>query len=85
MREVGSAMAQLAFVAAGLGVALVSSGMAVLRPPGVAFREVAGPVASVGVALVWNGEWETEAARAAIAVARRAFPGMPVGLVPPAA
>jgi DNA-binding transcriptional LysR family regulator len=85
MREVGSAMAQLAFVAAGLGVALVSSGMAVLRPPGVAFREVAGPVASVGVALVWNGERETEAARAAIAVARRAFPGMPVGLVPPAA
>ena len=48
MREVGSAMAQLAFVAAGLGVALVSSGMAVLRPPGVAFRALAGPVASVG-------------------------------------
>ncbi|SDB72815.1 LysR substrate-binding domain-containing protein [Belnapia rosea] len=74
MREVGSAMAQLAFVAAGLGVALVSSGMAVLRPPGVAFRALAGPVGSVGVALVWNGERETEAARAAIAAARRAFP-----------
>ncbi|WP_052389048.1 LysR family transcriptional regulator [Belnapia moabensis] len=74
MREVGSAMAQLAFVAAGLGVALVSSGMAVLRPPGVAFRALAGPVGSVGVALVWNGERETEAARAAIAVARGAFP-----------
>ncbi len=74
MREVGSAMAQLAFVAAGLGVALVSSGMAVLRPPGVAFRALAGPVGSVGVALVWDGERETEAARAAIAVAREAFP-----------
>ena len=74
MREVGSAMAQLAFVAAGLGVALVSSGMAVLRPPGVAFRGLAGPVASVGVALVWNAERETEAARAAIEVARRVFP-----------
>ncbi|MBL6078851.1 LysR family transcriptional regulator [Belnapia sp. T18] len=74
MREVGSAMAQLAFVAAGLGVALVSSGMAVLRPPGVAFRALAGPVGSVGVALVWNGERETEAARAAIAAARGAFP-----------
>ena len=74
MREVGSAMAQLAFVAAGLGVALVSSGMAVLRPPGVAFRGLAGPVASVGVALVWNGERETEAARAAIGVAGRVFP-----------
>jgi hypothetical protein len=45
----------------------------VLRPPGVAFRELAGPVASVGVALVWNGERETEAARAAIGVARVAF------------
>ena len=79
MREVGSAMAQLAFVAAGLGVALVSSGMAVLRPPGVAFRELAGPVASVGVALVWNGERETEAARAAIGVAGRVFPAAEKG------
>lgn len=79
MREVGSAMAQLAFVAAGLGVALVSSGMAVLRPPGVAFRPLAGPVWSVGVALVWNGERETEAARAAIAVARGVFPAAGLG------
>lgn len=75
IREVSSAMAQLAFVAAGLGVALVSSGMAVLRPPGVAFRELAGPVASVGVALVWHGERETEAARVAVRVAAGVFPG----------
>lgn len=74
VREVSSAMAQLAFVAAGLGVALVSSGMAVLRPPGVGFRELAGPVASVGVALVWNGERESEAARLAVQVAKRVFP-----------
>jgi len=73
MREVGSAMAQLAFVAAGLGVALVSSGMAMLRPPGVTFRALAGPVASVGVALVWHGERETDAARLAVTVARRVF------------
>ncbi|WP_165982275.1 LysR family transcriptional regulator [Dankookia rubra] len=74
VREVSSAMAQLAFVAAGLGVALVSSGMAVLRPPGVGFRELAGPVASVGVALVWNAERESEAAKLAVAVAKRVFP-----------
>lgn len=74
VREVGSAMAQLAFVAAGLGVALVSSGMAVLRPPGVGFRELAGPVASVGVSLVWNAERESEAAKLAIVVAQRVFP-----------
>jgi DNA-binding transcriptional LysR family regulator len=67
-------MAQLAFVAAGLGVALVSSGMAVLRPPGVAFRGLVGPVASVGVALVWNAERPSEAAKLAVAVARRVFP-----------
>jgi DNA-binding transcriptional LysR family regulator len=73
VREVSSAMAQLAFVAAGLGAALVSSGMAVLRPPGVAFRALAGPVAAVGVALVWNGERESEAAKLAVAVARRVF------------
>lgn len=81
VREVGSAMAQLAFVAAGLGVALVSSGMAVLRPPGVGFRELAGPVASVGVALVWNAERESEAAKLAVAVAQRVFPHS-AGLAP---
>jgi DNA-binding transcriptional LysR family regulator len=73
VREVGSAMAQLAFVAAGLGVALVSAGMAVIRPPGVAFRALAGEMASVGVALVWHGERETDAARLAVATARRVF------------
>ncbi len=73
VREVSSAMAQLAFVAAGLGVGLVSSGMARLRPPGVAFRMLADPVESVPVALVWNADRETDAARAAVAVARRIF------------
>jgi len=73
VREVGSAMAQIAFVAAGLGVALVSSAMATLRPPGVGFRPLAEPVEAVGVALVWNAERETEAARLAQAVARRVF------------
>lgn len=75
VREVGSAMAQLAFVAAGLGVALVSSGMARLRPPGVEFRPLADPVGAVAVALVWNAERETEAARRAVAIARGLFPG----------
>jgi DNA-binding transcriptional LysR family regulator len=75
VREVASAMGQLAFVSAGLGVALVSAGMARVRPPGVAFRELADPVESVPVALVWNGERETDAARAAVAVARRLFLG----------
>ena len=74
VREVGSAMAQLAFVAAGLGAALVSAGMAVIRPPGVAFRALAGEVRSVGVALVWNGERQSEAARRAVGVARQVFP-----------
>jgi DNA-binding transcriptional LysR family regulator len=73
VREVGSAMAQLAFVAAGLGVAVVSTGMARLRPQGVAFRDLADPVGSVPVALVWNAERETEAAKSAVAVARRLF------------
>jgi DNA-binding transcriptional LysR family regulator len=75
MREVGSAMAQLAFVAAGLGVALVSGAMARVRPPGVAFRALAEPVEAVGVSLAWNAERETEAARLAQAVARHVFPG----------
>jgi len=69
-REVGSAMAQLGFVASGLGVALVSSGMACIRPPGVAFRPLAGPVRSVGVGLAWNQERESEATRLALAAAR---------------
>lgn len=73
MREAGSAMAQLAFVAAGFGVALVSSGIAQLRPPGVAFRELAGTVTAVGVALAWNEDRETEAVRLAREAAQAAF------------
>jgi DNA-binding transcriptional LysR family regulator len=65
VREVGSAMAQLGFVSAGLGVALVSSGMARLRPPGVAFRMLAGPIRAVGVALAWHVEREGEVVRQA--------------------
>lgn len=73
MREAGSAMAQLAFVAAGFGVALVSSGIAQLRPPGVAFRELKGRVSAVGVALAWNTERETESVRLAREAAAEAF------------
>lgn len=69
-REVGSAMAQLGFVASGLGLALVSSGMACIRPPGVAFRAVEGPLRSVGVSLAWNEAREGEATRLALAAAR---------------
>jgi DNA-binding transcriptional LysR family regulator len=75
VREVGSAMAQLGFVAAGLGVALVSAGMARLRPPGVAFRELEGPIHAVGVALAWNAERESEATRLALDFADMIFPG----------
>ncbi len=73
MREAGSAMAQLAFVAAGFGVALVSSGIAQLRPPGVAFRELAGTVSAVGVALAWHEDRETEAVKLAREAAHTAF------------
>ena len=75
VREVGSAMAQLGFVAAGIGVALVSAGMARLRPPGVAFRELEGPIHAVGVALAWNAERETEVTRLALDFAEMLFPG----------
>ncbi len=73
MREAGSASAQLAFVAAGFGVALVSSGIAQLRPPGVVFRELAGRVSAVGVALAWNEDRETEAVKLAREAAQTAF------------
>jgi DNA-binding transcriptional LysR family regulator len=75
VREVGSAMAQLGFVAAGLGVALVSSGMARLRPPGVAFRMLAGPIRAVGVALAWHVEREGEVVERARALAAGAHAG----------
>jgi len=74
VREVGSAMAQLGFVAAGLGVALVSEGMARLNPPGVAFRRLAGPVRGVGVALAWNAERERAATRLALGIIEARFP-----------
>ena len=85
VREVGSAMAQLGFVAAGLGVALVSEGMARLDPPGVAFRMLAGPVRGVGVALAWNAERESEAVRLALGIADRSWPVRAMPALPPAA
>lgn len=72
-REVHSAMAQLALVASGLGVALVSSGMACLAPPGVVFRPLSVPVAAVGVAVAWNSERESAMTRAIVGVAREAI------------
>lgn len=76
VREVGSAMAQLSFVASGLGIALVSSGMARMHPSGVVFRTLLGPIRTVGVALAWNEERQTEAASGAIRIARQVF-GLP--------
>jgi len=64
-------------VAAGLGIALVSSGMARLRPPGVAFRALAGPIPAVGVALAWNAERGGEAAALALSLADGLFPASP--------
>jgi len=63
-REVTSAMAQLALVASGLGVALVSTGMARLAPPGVVFRPLKLPVAAVGVGIAWNVERASEVVEA---------------------
>jgi DNA-binding transcriptional LysR family regulator len=85
VREVGSAMAQLGFVAAGLGVALVSAGMARLRPPGVAFRALAGPIRAVGVALAWNAERESEGTRLALAIAEELFDDGSERALPPRA
>jgi DNA-binding transcriptional LysR family regulator len=67
-REVSSVMAQLALVASGLGVALVSSGVACLALPGVAFRPLAEPVPAVGVALAWNAERESEMIREIVGI-----------------
>lgn len=69
-REVNSAMAQLALVASGLGVALVSSGIAALAPAGVSFRPLAVPVEAVGVSVAWNSERDSPVSRAVVDVAR---------------
>lgn len=69
-REVTSAMAQLALVSAGLGVALVSSGMARLAPPGVIFRPLKASLPAVCVSLAWNEARETPVATAFLRVAR---------------
>jgi DNA-binding transcriptional LysR family regulator len=70
-REVSSAMAQLSLVASGLGVALVSSGMARLGPPGVAFRRLVAPAPAIGAGVAWNSERETEMSRELVEIAQR--------------
>ncbi len=69
-REVNSAMAQIALVASGLGVALVSSGMAALGPPGVVFRPLVVPVGAIGVAVAWNTERDSPICREVVTIAR---------------
>lgn len=69
-REVNSAMAQIALVASGLGVALVSSGMAAMATPGVAFRPLHTPIEAVGVAVAWNSERDSPICRAVVNLAR---------------
>ncbi len=72
-REVTSVMAQLALVASGLGIALVSAGMVCLALPGVAFRPLVVPVPAVGVALAWNAERETDLTRLLMEIAEESF------------
>jgi len=69
-REVNSAMAQLALVASGLGVALVSSGMAALAPPAVTFRPLKQHVEAVGVSVAWNSEQDNPITRELVEIAR---------------
>lgn len=74
-QEVNSAMAQLSLVASGLGVALVSSGMASFAPSGVSFRPLANPVEAVGVAVAWNSERATPVSAILVDIARRIADG----------
>ena len=74
-QEVNSAMAQLALVASGLGVALVSSGMATFAPSGVSFRPLAIPVQAVGVSVAWNSERTTPICGVLVEIARRIADG----------
>jgi len=67
---VNSAMAQLALVASGLGVALVSSGMAALAPPAVTFRPLKQHVEAVGVSVAWNSEQDNPITRELVEIAR---------------
>lgn len=69
-REVNSAMAQIALVASGLGVALVSSGMAALAPLGVTFVPFTAPIEAVGVAVAWNSKRDSPICRAVVGIAR---------------
>jgi DNA-binding transcriptional LysR family regulator len=73
-REVHSAMAQLALVASGLGVALVSSGMARLAPPGVAFRSLLTPARAVATSIAWHSERETPLSRELVDIAQACMP-----------
>ena len=70
-REVNSVMAQLTLVASGLGVALVSNGMAILAPPHVVFRPLMQKVEAVGVAVVWNSERDNELCREIVVIAKQ--------------
>jgi DNA-binding transcriptional LysR family regulator len=54
--ETSSIQSQVAFVACGLGVALVPSTTRRMRLPGVVYRDLRETIPLTDIALVWNGE-----------------------------
>jgi DNA-binding transcriptional LysR family regulator len=56
VQEAGELMTVLSLVRAGLGVSIVPGSAAVMRLPGVRFRDIAMPEAAWNIALAWRKE-----------------------------
>jgi DNA-binding transcriptional LysR family regulator len=69
MHEVNTTLAQVAFVGCGIGVSLVSGGMARAGARDVVFRPLSKPVKLVTIAAVWNEEKSTPLIRSIIEMA----------------
>ncbi|MDR6416446.1 LysR family transcriptional regulator [Pseudarthrobacter sulfonivorans] len=78
MQEAPDSYAVLSLVAAGVGVTLTLSSVQHINPPGLVFRELAGPPVHLAVAVVWRGQGVGRATQAVLDIFEQIMPTPPV-------
>jgi DNA-binding transcriptional LysR family regulator len=77
MQEAPDSYAVLSLVAAGVGVTLTLSSVRHINPPGLVFRELAGPPIHLAVAVVWRGRGVGRATQSVLDIFERIMPTPP--------
>jgi len=74
MQEAPDSYAVLSLVAAGVGVSLTLSSVRHINPPGLVYRELAGPPTHLAVAVVWRDQGVGRATQAVLDIFEQIMP-----------